>query len=156
MNGRPDEPINIVYDTIKGKKINYLMEYKLRADAKLYNEIVKLDYGYCKYISNIFRIQYKIEEEYKENEAKRMLLRKYLEYNCEKVFYTVKSRDELIQAIAVPRGKSDKRLLKKIDTLNNALEFDELPYKIISFPTSKVVNSKQVKYPAAWKIIKVC
>lgn len=145
----------IVYDDTveednKGtKKINELMYYKSKCDL-LEIEIMKSQskFGYIEYMANKFdkKGDYRLLKEDRTNE-----LQIYLESIIGIIMLQVNDRKELIKQIDVRyKGK----LLKKIDTLNDAIESKDLPYKIIEFPTSKSVNGKQKKYKSAWRVEK--
>ncbi|WP_072913257.1 DNA helicase [Desulforamulus aeronauticus] len=145
---------NIVYDDIvkeddKGtKKINELMYFKCKFDL---NDIAEMkvygEYGYCKYLQNLFKYEkdYRtIEEDYKSND-----LENYLASIKGQVMLQLKDREELIKKIDV---KSNGKLLRKIYNLNGALEEMEIPYRIIEFPTSKIINGKKKNYKSAWRV----
>ena len=145
----------IVYDDTveednKGtKKINELMYYKCKCDL-MGIEVMKLEgkYGYIGYMANKFdkKGDYRLLIEDRANE-----LEMYLERIIGIVMLKVSDRKELIKQIDL---KYNGKLLKKIDTLNDAIESKDLPYKIIEFPTSKMVNGKQKKYKSAWRVEK--
>ncbi len=154
---RSNDYSNIVYDEIvdednKGtKKINELMYYKCKFDL---GDIAAMkaygDYGYCKYLINLFKYdrQYRlINEDYKRDN-----LAEYLETIVGEVMLTLKDRKELIDKIDV---KSNGKQLKKINNLNGTLEELQLPYRIVEFKTSRLVNEKKKKYKSAWKVDKL-
>ena len=65
----------------------------------------------------------------------------------------VKDRKELIEKINV--RQDGKKLLKKINNLNGALEERNLQFRIVEFSTSMMVNGKQKRYPNAWRVEKL-
>lgn len=83
---------------------------------------------------------------------KKKTLEDYLEDNLGQVMLQVKDRKELIEKVDV---KSNGKLLKKINNLNGALEERNINYRIVEFPTSKMINRKQKRYPNAWRIEKL-
>ncbi|HBJ1649387.1 DEAD/DEAH box helicase family protein [Clostridium botulinum] len=152
----------IVYDEVIDdennctKKINELMVFKCKMDI-MDIEIMKTyeKFGYCKYLATKFGFRddngyynYRVIEE-EDSKAK---LERHLSDMVGKVMLQVKDRKELIEMIDV---KSNGHLLKKINNLNGALEEREIPYRIVEFSTSKMINGKQKRYPSAWKVEKL-
>jgi len=155
--GRDNDPYNIVYDEVlkdidkSTKKINELMYFKCKFDLGTISIMLskyKGNYGYCKYLSELFGMEYSLEEE----EYGQGRLEKYLESIVGKPMLQVRDRKELIEKIDV---KSNGKLLKNISTLNIALEEQNIPYKIIEFSTSKMIDGKQKRYTKAWKVKKI-
>lgn len=153
---RQNDYNNIVYaDTVVEKdksthKINELMHFKTSIDiCEIEFMLQYKKYGYCKYLAKELGIEnYRlIEEEYKKK-----TLEDYLEDNLGQVMLQVKDRKELIEKVDV---KSNGKLLKKINNLNGALEERNINYRIVEFPTSKMINRKQKRYPNAWRIEKL-
>lgn len=130
------------------KRINEQMYYKYKTDIVLLDRIVKKNGNdaYKKYIAELFK-----QEEYgmlKNGEEEDELLN-YLKNSVGHVMLRPKDRQELIKNIDV---RSDGHLLKTKETLNDALEERSIPYRIISFPTSMMINGKQRRYPSAWRV----
>lgn len=153
---RQNDYNNIVYaDTVVEKdksthKINELMHFKASIDiCEIEFMLQYKKYGYCKYLAKKLNIEkYRlIEEEYKKDS-----LEDYLENILGQVMLQVKDRKELIEKIDV---RSNRKLLKKINNLNGALEERNINYRIVEFPTSKMINGKQKRYPSAWRIEKL-
>lgn len=159
---RENDYNNIVYDVIvdeddKGtKKINELMYFKCKTDIVDIDVMIRYgNFGYCKYLASKFgfvdadgRHFYRIiDEEYKKDD-----LEEYLNSILGKTMLQVADRKELIEKIDV---KSNGRLLKRIRNLNGALEEREIPYRIVEFSTSKMIEGKQRRYPNCWKVEKL-
>lgn len=150
---------HIVYDAIVSeenkctKKVNELMYYKSTLDIYDINKMLAYkNYGYCRYLANKFGLSgingYEIAEEKYLVED----LESYLNNIVGKNMLQVKDRKELIDKIDV---QSNRRQLKKRSNLNGALEERNIPYRIIEFPISMIVENKQKRYPNAWRIEKL-
>lgn len=138
----------IIYDlnTADGviKKINPLMYRKKNNDLKQIQMMKELgEFGYCKYLSNYFGIEkYRlINEDYS--------IEKYLEEHQGLIMYQVKDRKELVDVLNV---RSNGKLMKNRDVLNDTLKELEYGFYIDQFKTSKIIDGKQKKFPAAWVI----
>ncbi len=153
---------NIVYDCTvdeedkSSKKINELMYYKCVIDLCIIDSMLNYKkYGYCKHLASMFNFidnngfpKYRTIDE----DNKIINLEEYLESVLGITIPQVKDRKEIIEKIDV---RSNGKLLKRINNLNGALEEREIPYRIIEFSTSEVVNGKQKKYPSAWRVEKL-
>lgn len=147
----------MVYDVVTEdrdtatKKLNKLMYYKCKYDIADILRMKKFgEYGYCKYLANLFGFKdnYRlIEEENKKDD-----LEEYLESMVGKVMLMASNRKELIDILDV---KSNRKQLKRINNLNGALEEMQLPYRIVEFETSRIIDGKKKKYKNAWKVEKL-
>lgn len=89
---------------------------------------------------------------YKVNKNNVEFLKEYLKSITGEVMLQVKDRKELVEKIDV---KSNGKLLRSKDSLNNALQEMELPYKIIELnKITKIENGKKKQYKTPWKLIK--
>ena len=163
--GREIDKAYITYDAVEPdeacqyiKKVNKPMLYKTKFD--LFNISIMLKkyktYGYCKFLTELFgfydesnnTFHFEIEEEkYKQDD-----LNNYLNSLVGVEMLQVIDRKEIIEKINV---KSNGRLLKKLDNLNGALEEQNIPYRIVEFSTSRMIDGKQKRYPNAWKVIEL-
>ncbi len=152
---------NIVYDDTvyeddKGtKKVNELMYFKCKYDIDDINNMLKKGkYGYCRYLAKLFGFTkngYYNYDVFEDKDIKKSL-DEYLNSIVGTVMYQVSDRKELIEKIDV---RSDGKQLKKIYNLNGALEEMQLPYRIIEFTTSKIIDGKKKNFNAAWKVEKL-
>ncbi|NFV48376.1 DNA helicase [Clostridium botulinum] len=134
------------------KKINSIMYFKCTTDIDDINYMLSLSstysyyrYGYCKFIAD--KLGFK--DNYKFLEDKNEKLEDYLGNILGQTMLQVKDRKELINKIDV---RSNGKQLKKIDNLNGALEEMGIPYRIIQFKTSRMIEGKQKKYNSAWRV----
>lgn len=145
---------NLIYDVIADvkydKKLNEMMYYKLKLDSAEYDYIINYDKNYTNYLKRVFNYNNDIRRLDENNEVDD--LKQYLENNVGMIMLQVKDRKELIEKLNV---RQNGKLLKKINSLNCALEENKLPYRIIEFKTSKTIDGKQKKYPNAWKLEKL-
>lgn len=138
------------------KQINELMYFKCKCDI-VQIEIMKLngDYGYNKYLAKKLGFidkdgnpKYRLIEEEKANDD--------LEFKLEElvgnIFLQTKDRKAVIDLINV---RINGHQLKKIGNLNGALEEREIPYRIVEFSTSKIIDGKKKNFKSAWKIEKL-
>ncbi len=154
---RQNDYSNIVYDSIvdeddKGtKKINELMYFKSKLDLGYIAIMLEYGkYGYCKYLKELlgYDKNYGLpDEDYKKDE-----LETYFQSILGKVMLQVRDRKDLIDKINV---RSNGRQLKKLHNLNGALEEMQIPYRIIEFQTSRIINGKKKNYKNAWKVDKL-
>lgn len=141
-----DEPSDVKYD----KKLNEMMYYKLTLDSAEYDYIINYDKSYSKFLKRKFDVENKVVWLKEDNKGDE--LEWYLEENVGKVMLQVKDRQELIEKINVRRNG---RLLKRINNLNGALEEGKLPYRIVEFSTSRILNGKKRNFNSAWRIEKL-
>lgn len=158
---RKIDEANIIYDECSSnsdselciKKVNELMRFKKSRDIELIQSMKKLGkLGYCKYLAKKFGFYdakkgylYKITNENNDLES-------YLTNNVDKVMLTKNDRKDLIDRIDL---KSNGKQLKGKATLNSALAERELPYEIIQYSTSRVVNGKKKNYKSVWEIKRI-
>ncbi|MBU3173701.1 DEAD/DEAH box helicase family protein [Clostridium estertheticum] len=145
----------VVEDDKSTHKINELRYLKCKIDIDDIDEMLSFgNYGYCKYLANKFGFHEDDRFEFDVLEMSKIKdnLNVFLEGMVGISFFQVKDRVELIKKIDV---RSDGKLLKRLNNLNGALEEIKLPYRIIEFPTSRIINGKQKRFPAAWKVVKL-
>lgn len=153
----------IIYDDTKlnnqknmsTKKINYMMLAKKKLDIRLYKTLMKVDYGYCKYLADFLgfkdeggRYGYSILS---KDHSLSAFLQRYVDDG--QVMLQLKDRKPLIDKLNV---RSEKRTqLKSEKSLNAALEEMGIPYRIESFCTSRMINGKKKNFNNVWKIVKL-
>ena len=76
----------------------------------------------------------------------------FLYKNKEHVMLQRKDREELINTINV---RKNGKQLKSIEILNESLVDMQIPYKLVKFATSRMVNGEKKKYKQAWRIERV-
>lgn len=152
----------IIYDDTKlnnqknmsTKKVNYMMLTKKKSNIELYNALMRVEYGYCKYLAKYLgftnaegRYTYKTLS---KDHSLSSFLQKYVDDKI--VMLQLKDRKPLIEKLNV---RSEKRTqLKSKESLNAALEEMEIPYRIKGYETSRVINGKKKNFKNAWKIVK--
>lgn len=135
------------------KEINEVRYFKYKYDRQAIQNMLdkkKNYYGYITYVAKIFNMNSKFS--FWDNGKRSMPLEQYLQSIVGVTMPQVKDRKELISRIDV---KSNGKRLKSIDSLNDALKERYIPFVIVEFPTSKVIDGKQKRYPSAWKILKL-
>uniref|UniRef100_UPI00260EA1BC DNA helicase n=1 Tax=uncultured Clostridium sp. TaxID=59620 RepID=UPI00260EA1BC len=140
-----DKKAEIKYD----KKINEMMYYKLTLDAAEYDYVVNIDKNYTKYLIRKFDFKGRVRV---LEESEGTELEQYLDGLVGSVMLQVKDRKELIEKLDV---RQDSKLLKKINSLNSALEERKLMYRIEEFKTSRIIDGKKKNFKSAWKIMKL-
>lgn len=153
----------IIYDDTKinnqknmsTKKINYMMLTKKKANIELYNALMRVEYGYCKYLAKYLgfmnsegRYTYKTLS---KDHSLSAFLQKYIDDKI--TMLQLRDRKPLIEKLNV---RSEKRTqLKSKESLNAALEEMEIPYRIKETETSRIINGKKKNFKSAWKVIKI-
>lgn len=149
---------NIVYDEYSNnnnyvKKVNELMYFKRKFDIFQYSMMKKWGkFGYCKYLA------YKLGfyDEWSNNFTYTTIvednsLEKYLDEHIGKEMLQVSDRKELIEKINVRRNG---KLIRKIETINPALEELGFQYQIKEFSTSRIINNKKKNFKSVWIVEK--
>ncbi|MBU3161355.1 hypothetical protein KPL37_16730 [Clostridium frigoris] len=152
---------NIVYaDTVdeddkSTHKINELMYLKCRLDIHDIDKMLAFgDYGYCRYLADKFGFhedgifEYDVLEEF----TKKDNLSNYLDSVVGIPYFQVKDRVGLINNI---HSKANRKLLKRLSNLNGALEELRLPFRIIEFSTTSIINGKKKRFRKAWRVEKL-
>ena len=153
----------IIYDYTKPnqqknmstKKVNDMMLAKKRTDIRLYDNLMKTEYGYCKYLAKYLGFMddkgnYTYST-FSKDHSLTAFLQKYVENDI--VMLQVKDRKPIIEKLNVRSEK--RRQLKKCPVLNETLKEMEIPFRIKEYKTSKIINGKKKNFSAAWKIIEV-
>lgn len=154
---------NIVYDDVVDEdnkctiKINEMMYFKCLIEVANIDTMIQYGkFGYCKFLACLFKFvddsngkfSYEIEEEDEEGNK----LKDYLNNMVGKVILQQKDRKQLIEKIDV---KANGKQLKGINNLNGALEEMGIPYRIVEFETSKIINDEKKKFKHAWRVEKL-
>lgn len=150
---------NIVYDEIveedeyATKRINELMYFKCKEDIDLIDNMLSLSSrGFSDYLN--YKV-FKFEDPYsdKDLESAKNLLEEFLESMTGKIMYNVMDRKELIEKINV---RSNGKLLKSMNTLNEALERRKLPYiiKVVEGSFTIEKDGKKKRCNNAWEVIR--
>lgn len=137
----------IIYDDANNeKKINALMYYKKQLDIKAIDYMLNLDkFGYAKYLSQFFGKQISLMCEDSSIE-------RYLVEHTDIPMKQVKDRKAFLEKMNV---RQDGHLVKGKDTINDVLINElQLPYRIREYKGSEMINGKQKRYKAIWKIEK--
>ena len=157
--GRQPDQSGIVYDIEvsdpdkASKEINEVKYFKYKYDRLAMKDMLdpkKNYYGYVTYVAKLLHRNFRFT--FWDNGKRQLSLDQYLDSVIGEQMLQVKDRKELIDRIDV---KSNGKKLKSIDSLNDALKEREIPFIIVEFSTSKIINGKQKRYPSAWEILKL-
>lgn len=157
---------NIVYDDISVidgmvegnvcmKKINQLMYFKRKFDISQY-QVMRLKwgkFGYCKYIANLFGFYDKVDDKFnyrliEEDNS----LKKYLNNMVGNEMLQLKDRKELIEKVNI---RHNGKLIKKLETINPALQELGYPYKIRQYETSRIIDGKKKNFSSVWVVERI-
>lgn len=160
---RQEDKSRIIYDITKpnhqknmsSKEVNMMMLTKKRADIKLYDALMKIEYGYCKHLAEYLgfidsdgRYTYTT---FSNNHTLEAFLQRYVDN--EVVMLKKSDRKPLVDKLNL---RSDgRKQLKEKKSLNEALDELKIPYRIKKFETSRMIDGKKKKFKEAWKIIKI-
>ena len=151
----------IIYDDVRvnkqknmaTKRINQLMYYKKKSDIAFYQQLMKEEYGYSKFIARYLGFYNKKTNWYRYKVlSKDHSLNAYLESIVDVVMLQVKDRKRLIEKLNV---RSNGRQLKSKEALNKAILEMNLPYEIKEFATTRYLEGKKKIYKHAWKIVNI-
>ncbi|MBU3075614.1 DEAD/DEAH box helicase family protein [Clostridium estertheticum] len=152
---------NIVYaDTVdeddkSTHKINELMYLKCRLDIHDIDKMLAFgDYGYCRYLADKFGFHEDgiFEYDVLEESTRKDNLINYLDSVVGIPYFQVKDRVGLINNI---HAKANRKQLKRLSNLNGALEELRLPFRIIEFSTTSIINGKKKRFRKAWRVEKL-
>lgn len=162
MYPRQIDKSRIIYDDTKinnqknmaTKKINTMMLEKKKSDIELYTQLMKVPYGYCKYLAKYLGFQndkgHYTYNTFSKDHSLRAFLEGYVREN--KIMLQKRDRKPLID-------KLDAKLyghpLTERKSLNEALKEKGLPYEIVKFETSRMIDGKKKNFKQAWKVEKV-
>jgi len=139
------------------KVVNKCMLTKLQADNKMYESILSKEKKYeIVTYKHVISIALNINEDkfiLLETEEKADDLITYLDSIVGDIMLQVKDRQELIDMIDV---KSNSKQLKRLNNLNGALEEREIPFRIVEFTTSKIIDGNKKNFKNAWRVEKLC
>lgn len=155
---RQNDASGVIFDALVDgqieKKINKLMYLKKSKDIELYRKMKNLgEYGFSKYVASVFGFD-------DEGIGKRdfhiandnFSLTNYLDSMVGSVMLCRTDRKELIDKLDV---RQNGHILKGIDSINAALNERRMPYRVVEFSTSRMVDGKKKNFKSAWKIEKL-
>lgn len=133
---------NIIYDepTAFGveKRLNFIRYYKVQDDIEMIDEMIAMknkNYGYCKYVSELFGVPYTIKEEGEVMSE----LEVYLDSLVGKKLFS-DEREVLIQKVGLK--DSQYRLQRGINQINIYFEENQMMYRLVN-PPRKSIRDKE-------------
>lgn len=143
-----DTPEKAGEKTTFSKRVNWLKYSKIQQDIKTYKEILQLDgNGYLPYVARMLGCK---EYAVLEDDQRKQSLAEYLDAIAGKPMLNVESRKPLIEHLDICQNG---RLCKDYDVLSTWLEKSGLPYRLVKYRTSRMIEGKQ-KFFRAWEVVK--
>lgn len=132
------------------KCVNALKYHKDMLDIRRFKGIMSEESGYQHRIAESLHCIDPETGEYIYNEVdSNDILSELLDSFCGRTLLTPREREPLIQALSV---QSDGKTLRRVASLNEALERRKFPYQIVSFRTSRMENGRKIDYYGAWRV----
>lgn len=154
---RQNDASGVIYDvSVNGKlekRVNQLMYLKKVKDVELYGIMKKLgEYGFSKYVAQRFGFYDEASNEYSYCVKRDDFgLHSYLERMNNIIMLSRGDRKEFIDKLDV---RQNGHRLKSIDSINAALKERRLPYQVVEFSTSRIIDGKKKNFKSAWRIEK--
>lgn len=157
---REQDESGILYDKIlpdgrgSTKEVNRLMYTKKKNCIQELQQMLALgEYGYCKYLAKEFE-RYDRETDFYDYDVQHEPGNPREEYLREHVGMVMLEKDDRKELINVMAVRRNGKLKKSSLALNDELENLKLPYEIIKYPTSRMIDGEKKNYNAAWKLVK--
>ncbi len=156
-NGRRNDDSGLIFDAplteeygevTFSKHVNKLKYAQIRQDIRTYQKMISYGaYGYTKYIAKLLGR----ENDYTvlEKSSERQSLTTYLDSIADVPLLTPREREPLIDHLDVRRNR---RLCKSYRVLAAWLESSGLPYRLLEYSTSRLIDGVKKNFKA-WKVI---